>query len=360
MKILAVIDSFALGGAETQLAEMLGFLTEHRGHQCLACSLLPAQEYEPHFSDRVGRVYLDKRSRLSLPRLPFQLARLIRQQRPDVAYSRLPLANAITRIATWLAGSRVRHAAGIDSVPEGFSMTYMWRHPGTRFFRSLERFADQIICNSEATARAIRADGYAAHRIRVVPNGIDVARFHRPVARPRHAETRLVTVSSLRPEKGVDRLVRILAPVLRTNLAILTVVGDGPERRKVEDVMSKLRVGNAVRLLGARQDVVSVLHDSDLYVSAAHVEGFGIAVAEAAATGMPAVCVHVPGGLEEVVINGVTGYLASSEELFRESVNKLCFSPDLRESLGAAARTHIAKHFAIADVGTQLEDALSA
>jgi len=360
MKIFAIIDSFVLGGAETQLADMLTFLTEHRGHDCLACSLLPSQRYEPHFSNRVKRVYLDKGSRLSLPRLPIELARLIRQYRPDVAYSRLPLSNAMTRIATCFPGCHVRHAAGIDSVPEGFSMAYMWRHPGTRVFRWLERFADQIICNSEATARAVKADGYPAHRVRIVPNGIDLARFHPPTARPPREQMRLVCVATLRPEKGVDRLVRILAPVLQRERAILTIVGEGPERKKVEAVTSELRVGDAVQLLGAKQHVVPLLHGSDVYVSAAYVEGFGISVAEAAATGLPAVCLNVPGGLREVVVDGVTGYLVPNDDVFRESVTMLCRSSDLRETLGAAARTHIATHFGIADVGTILEHALTA
>ena len=238
-------------------------------------------------------------------------------------------------------------------------MAYTWRHPGTLVFRCLERFADQIICNSEATAQAVTADGYAAHRVRIVPNGIDLVRFHAPAKRPRREQARLVCVASLRPEKGVDRLVRILAPILRTNRALLTIVGEGPERRTVEQVTSEQGVQSAVQLLGARQDVAPILLESDVYVSAAHVEGFGISVAEAAATGMPAVCLNAPGGLHEVVLDGVTGYLVPNDDLFRESVTKLCSSPDLRDQLGAAARNHIATHFGIADVGTVLEHALT-
>jgi len=169
-----------------------------------------------------------------------------------------------------------------------------------------------------------------------------------------------VCVATLRPEKGVDRLVRILAPVLQRERAILTIVGEGPERKKVEAVTSELRVGDAVQLLGAKQHVVPLLHGSDVYVSAAYVEGFGISVAEAGATGLPAVCLNVPGGLREVVVDGVTGYLVPNDDVFRESVTMLCRSSDLRETLGGAARTHIATHFGIADVGTILEHALTA
>src|SRR5439155_9687538 len=128
------------------------------------------------------------------------------------------------------------------------------------------------------------------------------------------------------PEKGVDRLVRILAPVLQRERAILTIVGEGPERKKVEAVTSELRVGDAVQLLGAKQHVVPLLHGSDVYVSAAYVEGFGISVAEAAATGSPAECSDVAGGLREVIVAGVTGHFVLNEYGFPEGATILCMS----------------------------------
>lgn len=360
MRILAVIDSFGFGGAETQLAEALRFLTEMRGHECLACSLLPHQTHEVGFVDRVHRVYLNKTSRLSLLRITGDLARLIRRYRPDVAYSRLPLANGLTRIATRLPGCRVRHVAGVDTVSEAFTAPYIRKHPGTLLFRGLERFADQIVCNSEGTARAVIASGYSAARIRVVPNGIDVERFRPPASRRPQERKQLVCIASLRPEKGVDRLIRLLVPLLRTDRAALTIVGDGPERATVERTIWNLRLGEGVQLLGTRDDVVPVLHNSDVYVSAATVEGFGIAVAEAAATGVPSVCMAAPGGLDEVVLDGITGYLIpkGQDVCFQETVHRLCSDTGLRERLGAAARDHIVRHFRIHDVAARLEHCL--
>jgi glycosyltransferase involved in cell wall biosynthesis len=361
MRILAVIDSLALGGAETQLAEAITFLAERRGHDCLVCSLHPRQPLEARIGPRVPRTYLDKISRFSLPSIIAQLVRIIRHFHPDVVYSRLPLANGITCIATRLARYPALQVAGIDTVPQMFTHRYKMRHPGVVLFRYLERFADRIVCNSDGTARAVIADGYPTKKVLVVHNGIDVTHFHPPAQRPTTNRPHLVCVASLRPEKGVERLVHILAPLLSSREATLTIVGDGPERGRIKEVITGLGLSRSVTTAGAQQDVRPALHQADVYVSAAFVEGFGIAVAEAAAAGLPSVCLAVPGGLDAVVRDGVTGYLVpeNQKDLFRERVSLLCRDPALRERMGTAARNHVAQHFSLEETGKQLEHALS-
>jgi glycosyltransferase involved in cell wall biosynthesis len=357
MRVLAVIDSFRLGGAETQLAQVLTLLAEARGYNCLACSLLPPQQPEVQFGHPVERVYLNKKSAFSLPRLISRLARLIRRYQPDVAYSRLTYANAITRLATALPGARVPQVAGIDTVPESFTSATTLRYPGSPLYRWIERFADQIACNSESTARAIIAAHYPRGRIRIVPNGIDLRRFSPPSARSPGTPIRLICIASLRPEKGVAELVGVLEPILTSGRAMLTVVGDGPERSNIERLIAARGLGESVRLAGALVDVVPALHVSEVYVSAAHFEGFGIAVAEAAATGIPTVCFAAPGGLRELVVDGVTGYLipVGRAEEFRSAVLHLSGDRTLREQMGASAREHVCRHYSIDHIASLLE-----
>jgi len=362
VKILAVIDSLGFGGAETQLADVLRLMTERLGHECLLCSVLPRQNLEVLISGHIERVYLNKTSRLSLPRVTRELARVVRRYQPDVVYSRLPLANGLSRIATKFPGCQVRHVAGVDTAPELYTWSHARQHPGNVVFRWLEKRADRVICNSDGTARGVIAVGYPRSRISVVPNGIDLNRFRPPSQRTSHHPTRLVCTASLRPEKGVERLVRMLAPLLAQGQVTLAVVGDGAERDRLEQVISNLSLGPTVELLGARQDVVSILQNSDLYVSAAYVEGFGIAVAEAGATGIPVVCMAAPGGLDEVIVDGVTGYLIprDREDLFRERVHQLGSDSALRERLGAAARAHVATRYDIEDIVRRVEHCLVA
>jgi glycosyltransferase involved in cell wall biosynthesis len=167
----------------------------------------------------------------------------------------------------------------------------------------------------------------------------------------------LVCIASLRPEKGVERLIRALAPLLQAHHLDLRVVGDGEERRRIERTINALSVGPAVHLLGARSDVLPTLHESDLYVSAAQVEGFGISVAEAAATGLPSVAFAVPGGLSELIVDQETGFLIPDNdfEQFRNAVVRLTNDDALRSRMGAAARDHVVKRFALPQIAAALE-----
>jgi glycosyltransferase involved in cell wall biosynthesis len=356
-RLLAVIDSFGIGGAETQLGQVLSLLVDSRGYDCLACSLLQPLPDEVAFSTQVQRVYLHKKSRFSIPSVTLALIEQLRRFKPDIAYSRLPLANALTRIATLLPGHRIPHVAGVDTVPDMYTFRYTVNHPGSLLFRWLERHATQIICNSQGTSAAAVARGYPAARVRVIPNGIDVHIFQPPVSRSAAHRPQLVCVASLRPEKGLVRLLEVLAPALRARRVDLTIAGDGTERPRVELAVSELGLAQSVTLLGVRKDISAVLHNADLFVSAAYIEGFGIAVAEAAATGLPTVAFAAPGGLAEVIVDGVTGHLvpASRPDLFSQRVDELCADSHLRAKMGAAAREHIVSHFALNTVVDALE-----
>lgn len=361
MRILGVIDSFTFGGAETQLAQVLTFLATERGHECIACSLLPERSQQVAFGAAVRRVYLDKRSRLTLPWVTRDLVRLIRTVEPTVVYSRLPLANALSYIAIRRATPPIRHVAGIDTVPAMYTLAYTLARPGSLLFRHLERYADCLACNSEGTRRAAIAAGYPIQRLRVIPNGIAVQHFSPPASRRSPRRLRLVCVASLRPEKGVDRLIRVLAPLLQRQAVSLRVVGDGTERATVERVIAELGVGAAVELAGARADVLPALHDADVYVSAALAEGFGIAVAEAAATELPAIVFAAPGGLAEVVVDGVTGFLIPEHrpDEFCRAVERLAEDAERRNRMGLAARQHVMEHFSLAHVAGMLEACFS-
>jgi glycosyltransferase involved in cell wall biosynthesis len=302
-------------------------------------------------------VYLNKTSQFSLPRVVRELTRNIRQFRPDIVYSRLPLANGLARIASLRTGTARHHVAGVDTVPAMYDIGYSVRHPGSVLFRWLERQARLIVCNSEGTRAAVAARGYPADRLRVVPNGIDIGHFRPPPVRPAATRPRLISVASLRPEKGVVRLVEVLAPFLSSGQAELILVGDGDERRAVEHTVARWGVGQVVTMRGALQDIRPALLAADLFVSAALVEGFGIAIAEAGASGLPAVAFAVPGGLSEVVIDGVTGHLVPEDQpdRFRRLVERLCSDHATRHTMGAAARAHVVQRFALESVVDQLE-----
>ena len=358
MRILAVIDSFGVGGAETQLSQTLESLTK-RGHECIACSVEVPRSTEVEFSTNIERIYLGKNSTFTAARALVALISAIRRVSPDVVYSRLPLAGSLARLATWTTNTH--HVAGIDTMPEAIDTAFGTNSIGGLLYRSLQLLADRIVCVSHSVAAAVLRTWVNPNRVLVVENGIDTLHFTPASVKPENPEPVVVCVSALRPEKGVPRLVDLMARVVKHHPARLRLVGDGVDRPAVEQAVIRAGAPGFVDFLGVRSDVVSLLQSSDIYASAAYVEGFGIAVAEAAAVGLPTVAFDVPGGLREVVINGKTGYLVQpdQEDAFVDAVVRLCRDTSARAEMGASGRKHVASRFSLTLIVPKLEAALS-
>ena len=163
----------------------------------------------------------------------------------------------------------------------------------------------RVVCVSRALATDLtRLLPVDADRVVVVPDAYDGETF-RPIARHRDpsGRTRLVTVGRLAPEKGQDVLLEALARLRARGMhAALTLVGSGPADARLHDLAERLRLGDSVRFAGTLtgDDLVAVLADSDLFVLPSLREGFGVALVEAMATGLPAVATR-SGGPADIV-----------------------------------------------------------
>lgn len=359
MKILAVIDSFRVGGSERQLAEVLARLSENRVHDCVACSLEPRTPERVQFVENITTDTLRKRSPFDLPGASRRLSELILHYRPDVLYSRLPCANAITRVAVAISRTRIPHVAGVDTMPILYRGVSALKY---RFYSVFERRADRIICNSEATATAVIDRGYSRGKVRVVYNGVDTTRYCPIMSKPAQSgPAQLITVGALRSEKDFPRLLAAIPLILAHTPVHLTIVGDGAEKRTLEHHVQSLGISRFVTFLGVRHDVHHLLRAADLFVMTPVVEGLGMAVMEAAAVAVPAVVTDAPGGLREIVIDGITGFRTPPDDLarFAQRVVELCRAPARRTAMGEAARRLMVQRFSLQQTVHELETCLT-
>ena len=176
------------------------------------------------------------------------------------------------------------------------------------------RDASAVVAVSRPLADAVTG---AAHLVaQVIPNPVDVEFFVPPVERRVTSGCSFVTVANLNANKGVHLLLQAFARVAATRPnARLDIVGDGPERRRLEELARSLGVQASVTFHGAceRTAVRALLWESSCFVSTSGHETFGIAIAEALSTGLPVIATR-SGGPEELLADGV-GRLVSRDDV---------------------------------------------
>jgi L-malate glycosyltransferase len=172
--------------------------------------------------------------------------------------------------------------------------------------------AHVIVANSAAAGDRLATERVPRSRIRVVPNGIDLAAYtpsqhERPLRR-------IVTVANLRPEKAHDVLFEAAVLVLRRCPdAQFVIAGDGPRRQELERLAQSRGIAPRVQFIGHADEVPALLASSDLFVLPSRSEAFPNSVLEAMATGLPIVATRV-GGIVELVENQRTGVLVPPDD----------------------------------------------
>jgi glycosyltransferase involved in cell wall biosynthesis len=124
------------------------------------------------------------------------------------------------------------------------------------------------------------------------------------------------------------------------------VVGDGPDRDKLDALIDKLSIRGSVRMLGRRDDMPAVYASLDLMVSSSRREGLPIAILEGMANRLPLIATPV-GAVPTVVLDGSTGVLVPAEapELLATGIIELLHDEARRERLGSAARQLVEDQF---------------
>ena len=164
--------------------------------------------------------------------------------------------------------------------------------------------------------------------IKVIPNFIDLKRFnkqhkdHFKKAICPNGEKLLVHTSNFRPVKRVEDVIRIFEKVREFVPSKLLIVGDGPERDKMEQLCRELDICGDMRFLGKLDAVEEVLSVSDLFLMPSEQESFGLAALEAMACEVPVISSNA-GGIPEINVHGKTGFLSKVGDIDDMAKNAL-------------------------------------
>ena len=361
LRVMFVITSMPVGGAETLLVELIRRMDRRRFLPELCClkrfgplGEVLAEEV-PAFTDLLGHKYDFT--------VLWRLARLLRRRRIDAVVTVGTGGDKMFwgRLAGWLAGVPVicsaLHSTGLPDHVE-FSN------------RLLAPISDAFIAVADPHARYLAShEGCPAEKIRVIPNGVDIERFHprwpdRVLQQEWYLDHRTPTVgiiAALRPEKNHEMFLQVASLVhQQLPMASFVIVGDGPRRASLESLAQSLDIAEYVRFVGTRSDVPQVLSVLDLVLLTSHSEANPICLLEAMASEKPVVATRV-GSVSETVLEDRTGHLVApgDRQAMADRVVALLTDPTRAATMGRAGREHVIAHWSVDRMVRGYEDLIA-
>lgn len=345
LKVLFVITSMPVGGAETLLVNLLDRLDAKRMVGEVVCLKEPGPLGQ-QISHRVPLHANLLRSKWDLG-IVRRLGKLFKERQADAVIT-VGAGDKMFwgRLAAWFAGVPVI-ASALHSTgwPDGVG----------RLNRMLTPLTDGFIAVADSHGDFMRShERFPADRVHVVRNGIDTDRFTRSAISEGSvdnsnirkelglaADTPLVgIVAALRSEKNHGMFLKVAKQVLTTTPnAHFIIVGDGPMRPDIETEMAELQIQDRVHLLGTRHDTPQIVASLDVFLLTSHNEASPVSILEALACETPVVSNDV-GSIAESVVHGETGYLVQNADVqvAAKYVSDLLADPDQRKQMGAAGR----------------------
>jgi glycosyltransferase involved in cell wall biosynthesis len=296
-----------IGGSERHLLALLPALAE-RGVDVVFVGIDdPAYDSEP-FYRALGVPAIRVQARHGID--PLLAGRLLRPLRADLVHTHLVHADLYGGLAARARGARLVSTKHNDDP----FRTGPFRHVE----RGLARLAERVIVITDALARFnVERVGIPARKLTTIHYGLDgppeAWGANPPDTVPDGAPV-LLAVSRLVEQKGIDVALRAL-PLVRQQIpdARLVVLGEGPERARLEALARELGVGGSVHLPGRAPDVAAWLRRADVLVHPARWEGFGLALLEAMLCSLPVVASRVS-SIPEIVVDGETGLLVPPDD----------------------------------------------
>lgn len=352
--ICSILTSLTSGGAEMLVANLSGAFVQAGERStvialCDAAAVGNSPDMEARLKQQIesqgGRfVSLGLGRKRGVLAGGMALRRVLRQLRPDIVHAHT--ARALGMIA--LAGTRVptvvtHHNSKLSFPP--------------RMFALFDRIAWGYVAISEETGRIYRTNARRPYRL--IPNAAAPKfRSERPrvsMSRP----ARVLSVGALSAQKNYDLLIEVARHLHNGDypfeMPIFQIAGHGPTIEELRGRVEEYGLGDAVRFLGERSDIESLMAQSDVYLNTSNYEGMPIALLEAMAMALPIVATDVAGN-HELVLDAQSGFLCElgnpaaiaeglaclirDEELYRRMSSTSLIQSE-KYSLAGTARQHI-------------------
>lgn len=338
-RLTVTIPALTGGGAERTAAVLANYWAA-ADHQVTLITLASADRDVQALDSRITRVGLNALHESQSTAQALwnnahrlrKLRRAIRASRPDAIISFLDQMNVLTLMASRRLGARVVIAERTN--PEMHSIGGLW----SRLRRWTYPWCSTLVVQTEQVRR--RLEPFAGPQaVAVIPNGVAAPA---ECGTSREAgERSIVAMGRLAPEKGFDLLIEAFATLAARHPSWnLLILGEGPHRAALEELIRARGLGGRVMLPGWERNPHRRLQAAEIFVLSSRYEGFPNALLEAMACGLAVVSSDCPYGPAEIVRHGIDGLLVPVDDprALASALDRLMSDEAERRRLGTGAR----------------------
>lgn len=309
-----IIPSLRSGGAE----RVLSFIASHLNKEKFNTTLIVVGSEKDRAYDTTNNLKVIFFNKDKVRYAFYDIFDYIRVQKPDVVMSAIAHLNSMMAIIALLFPKT--KFIGRETIVQGSSVSGKKKY--LNFFKLQKYALSKIVCQSDDMYDDLKNNyGFPSSKLIKINNPITQQFTPKNPDHTFHSTLRLITVGRLSKSKGHDRIIRCLS---KLDIPFTyTIIGKGPLKEAIFNDIKKYQLDNHVCYIPFTKDVRKHLTESDIFLLGSYVEGLPNAVIESCAVGTPISAFDAPGGINEIIIEDVNGYIASSEEEYTLNIKKI-------------------------------------
>jgi glycosyltransferase involved in cell wall biosynthesis len=333
IKLLVLTPTLECGGSEKYVALLCNTINT----QQFDVTLTVINNANPFYTINNSAIKICNLQKKHVRSSLFKILATIKTEQPDIIYTTANHLNIYLVLFRQLLPKKIiliareSSVVSINTKRAKFPALYNW------LIKKCYKNFNTIICQSHYMQQDL-VDNYNIKKNKtvVINNPVEDSgtAVHAPVI------NKLLTVARLSEEKGIDRLIRSVAKL--TIPFHFYIIGDGNKKEAMQQLIDELQVPDKIFLQGKKKQPFAGMEDAALFLMGSHYEGFPNVLLEAGVLGIPVVAFDVPGGINEIIINGENGILVKNndEAAFAKAIEKALLTNFNRQQIQSTTKTH--------------------
>jgi len=317
IKITFIMPSLAAGGAQRIMSYVAQNLNKDKFK--VTFLLIGFKKDNAFVINGTDQLYLNK---TRIIHSILSLFKFLIKTKPDIVITSLAHVNTLMAfICVFFPSIKfIARVANVLSVLKKYDTTSKIYFP--KFLKVFAyKLADNLICQSDDMLQDIITNfDVPRNKITLINNPISQKFKSKPLLERNSEPLKFITIGRLSKQKGHERLIQLLSKL--DFPFTYTIIGEGDQKESIFNLIEKKQLTHCVKYINYTNEIEYYLSLNDIFLQGSFVEGLPNAVIESCAVGTPVIAFNAPGGINEIIQNGVNGYVANNEQEFINYLEK--------------------------------------